>query len=138
MLRTRGGAPSNTPVAGTVRCVFESADTRHARARNVRGGSLRILVSIEPCSYGQAIGNAIRELRPRQEVVVVEPEDLVAEAERLRPGLLFSHLADAEVSVGEVQAWVELPVEPDRPSAARVDGRVEELTNPDEAERRYG
>ena len=108
---------------------------------------MRVLVAIEPRSYGQVIGNAIQKLRPRLEVVVVEPEDLVAEAERLRPELLFSHLRGSEMPFGEAQAWVELSVEPDRPSAARVDGRVEELVNPglgdllsivDEAQRRHG
>ena len=48
---------------------------------------------------------------------------------------------------GEARAWVELSVEPDRPSSARVDARLEELVNPDlgdllsivdQAERRYG
>ena len=108
---------------------------------------MRILISIEPRSYGQVIGNAIQELRPRLDVVVVEPEDLVPEAERLRPELLFSHLRGSEVPVGEVQAWVELSVEPDRPSAVHVDGHLKEFTNPgladllsivDEAERRFG
>ncbi len=108
---------------------------------------MRILISIEPRSYGQVIGNAIRELRPHMEVVVVEPEDLVVEAERLRPELLFSHLRGSEMPVGEVRAWIELSVEPDRPSGARVDGRLKELVNPDlddllsivdEAEQHFG
>ena len=131
-------------VAGTLRYVFEdTGDTGPERT----GGYLRILIAIEPRSYGQVIGSAIQNLRPCLEVVVVEPENLVSEAERLRPELLFSHLKGSEMPVGGVKAWVELSVEPERPSAARVDGRLEEFTNPnlddllsivDEAERRFG
>lgn len=92
---------------------------------------MRILIAIEPRSYGQVIGNAIQKLRPHLEVVVAEPEDLVSEAERLHPELLFSHLQDPEMPIGKVKAWVELSVEPDRPSTACVDGSVKELSNLD-------
>ena len=87
------------------------------------------MIAIEPRSYGQVIGNAIQKLRPHLDVVVVEPENLVSEAEVLHPELLFSHLQDPEMPTGEVGAWVELSVEPDRPSTACVDGRLKELTN---------
>ena len=108
---------------------------------------MRILIAIEPRSYGQVIGTAVQKLRPRLEVVVVEPEDLVPEAERLRPELLFSHLPGPDMPTAEVRAWVHLSVEPDRPSAARVNGRRKEFTNPelgellsvvDEAAQRFG
>ena len=94
-------------------------------------GEFIILIAIEPRSYGQVIGNAIEKLRPRLKVVVVEPEYLVSEAERLHPELLFSHLRGPEISAGEVGAWVELSVEPDRPSTACIDGQVKELTSLD-------
>ena len=92
---------------------------------------LRILIAIEPRSYGQVIGNAIQKLRPHLEVVVVKPEDLVSEVECLRPGLLFSHLSGLEMPIDEVEAWVEISVEPDRPSVANVDGRPQEFDDLD-------
>lgn len=92
---------------------------------------MRILIAIEPRSYGQVVGNALRKLRPHLEVVVVEPEELVPEAERLCPELLFSHLRYSEMPAGSVGAWVELSVEPDRPSVACVDGQIKELVNLD-------
>ena len=92
---------------------------------------MRILIAIEPRSYGQVIGNAIQKLRPHLEVVVVEPEDLVFEAEYLRPQLLFSHFPGSEMPVNEVGAWVELSVEPNRPSVASVNGQLQELADLD-------
>lgn len=90
---------------------------------------MRILIAIEPRSYGQVTGNAIERLRPHLEVVVVEPEDLVPEAERLRPELLFSHLRDAERLAEEVGAWVELSVEADRPSTVCLNGQLRKVNN---------
>ena len=105
------------------------------------------MIAIEPRSYGQVIGNAIHKLRPHLDVVVVKPENLVSEAEALHPELLFSHLRGAEMPTGKVGAWVELSVEPDRPSTACVGGQLKELSNlnldgllalVDEAERYFG
>ena len=92
---------------------------------------MKILIAIEPRSYGQVVGNAIEKLRPRLEVVVVEPEDLVPEAERLRPELLFSHLRGPDMPTAEVQSWVEISVEPDRASTASVNGEVKEIADLD-------
>ena len=92
---------------------------------------MRILIAIEPRSYGQVIGNAVEKLRPHLEVVVVEPEYLVSEVERVYPDLLFSHLRGPELPVVRVEAWVELSVEPDRPSTMSVDGQIKELINMD-------
>lgn len=92
---------------------------------------MTILIAIEPRSYGQVVGKTIERLRPHLEVVVADPEDLVPEAERLRPELLFSHLPGTEMPADRVGAWVELSVEPGRPSKACVDGRIKELTNAD-------
>ncbi len=108
---------------------------------------MRILISIEPRSYGQVVGSAIQLLRPHLEVVVVEPEDFVPEAERLRPELLLSHLRGSEIPSGRVKAWIELSVEHGRPSAACVDGSIKVLADPnlddvlsivEEAEQRFG
>lgn len=94
-------------------------------------GRVRVLVAIEPRSYGQVIGKALQKLRPHLFVVVVEPENLLSEAERLCPELLFSHLSGPEMPVDGVGAWVELSVEPGRPSRACVNGRVKEFEDTD-------
>ena len=90
---------------------------------------MKVLIAIEPRSYGQVIGNAIEKLRPHLEVVVVEPEDLVPEVEQVRPELLFSHLQGPNLPVDGVAAWVELSVEPDRPSTASVDGKIKQIVD---------
>ena len=92
---------------------------------------MRILIAIEPRSYGQVIGNAVEKLRPHLKVVVVEPEDLVSEAERLQPEMLFSHLKGSEMPTHHVGAWVALSVEPDIPSVTSVDGSLKEIENID-------
>lgn len=92
---------------------------------------MRILIAIEPRSYGQVIGNAIERMRSHLEVFVVEPEDLVSQAEHLRPELLFSHLDDPEMPTDSVGSWVELSVEADRPSVACVDGKRKHLSDLD-------
>ena len=73
----------------------------------------------------------MEKLRPHLEVVVVEPEDLVSEAERLHPEMLFSHLRGSEMPTHHVGAWVALSVEPDLPSVTSVDGSPREIENLD-------
>ncbi len=50
----------------------------------------RILVATEPRAYREVMAGALQELRPRVEVVVVEPDDLDAALTRLRPHLVVS------------------------------------------------
>jgi hypothetical protein len=44
---------------------------------------MRILIALEPRTYREAIGNAIRELKPHLEVTIVEPDMLCSEVGRL-------------------------------------------------------
>ena len=51
--------------------------------------TMKILISIEPRSYREAIGEALRGLRSHLEVAVVEPEDLWEEVVRFEPALVI-------------------------------------------------
>ena len=50
---------------------------------------MRVLMAIEPRSYREVIGEAIRGLRPHLEVVIVEPDALEPEMARLDPELVI-------------------------------------------------
>jgi hypothetical protein len=52
---------------------------------------LRVVVAIEPRSYRQVIGRALRALRPHLvEVVVLDPDTLEAGVARMEPHLVFA------------------------------------------------
>ena len=58
---------------------------------------LRALIANEPCTYREALVDALQEFRPRIEVRTVEPEGLEGELARLRPHLVVcSRPCDAE------------------------------------------
>ena len=48
-----------------------------------------VLVSFEPRSYREAIGSVVRDLKPRLEVRIVDPDELGAEVARLDPELVL-------------------------------------------------
>ena len=72
-----------------------------------RAAGTRVLIANEPRSYREAIAAAIRRLRPRVEVILVEPDELDAGVERLRPALVVCSRATGRVERG-VPAWIEL------------------------------
>lgn len=81
----------------------------------MNGRKVQVIVAIEPRSYRQVIGEAIRVLRPHIEVVVLDPDTLRAGVRRLAPELVFANQPDTCVSA-ERSAWVEFrPYE--KPSA---------------------
>ena len=85
-----------------------------------------VIVAIEPRSYRQAMGQAIRALRPHVEVVVLEPSTLQAGVKRLDPELVFANRPDACAPTGRT-AWVEfLPYE-EPPARVCLAGRRREL-----------
>lgn len=85
-----------------------------------------VIVAIEPRSYRQVIGQAIRALRPHVEVVVLEPSTLEAGVARLDPDLVFANRPDASAPDGR-PAWVEfLPYE-EPPARVCLAGQRREL-----------
>jgi hypothetical protein len=92
---------------------------------------MRILVAFEDeyRSFGDAIADAFRLLRPGDEV---EDADLGALGERVArfdPHLVITSLPNA-FDPGGRAAWVELSPDPERPSKVCVGGRRSEALNP--------
>ena len=67
---------------------------------------MRVLMVIEPRSYREVIGEAIRGLRPHLEVVIVEPDALEPEMERLDPELVICSQPSIAAANGR-PAWIE-------------------------------
>jgi hypothetical protein len=94
-----------------------------------RGGEAKpmlVIFAIEPRSYRQAMGEALRSMRPHLEVVVLEPDTLEAGISRLEPHLVFANRPDASSpSLGH--AWVEFRPYEEPPARVRLAGRRWEL-----------
>ena len=85
-----------------------------------------VLVAIEPRSYRQVIGKAIRSLRPHVEVIVLEPDTLGAGIRRLDPELVFANRPDTFAPTGR-SAWVEFHPYEQPPARICLAGRRREL-----------
>lgn len=97
-------------------------------------------------AYREVIAAGIRLLRPSTEVRTANPDALEAEVTRFEPHVVICSLP-ATASPGSHVAWVEISLEPTRPSVICVGGRYSKRHNPavdtlleviDEAERLVG
>jgi hypothetical protein len=99
-----------------------------------RGGTtdIRILVALEDDyrAYREVIAVGIHALRPHTEVTSVGLEELEVELAHLDPDVVISSAA-SRAGFGERLAWVELSLDPARPSMVCVGGRYAERINPD-------
>jgi hypothetical protein len=95
------------------------------------GRDIKILVSFEKeyRAYQGTIAVSIGILRPHAEVEIAEPEALEEEVVRLRPEVVISSRPRTDSS-GGVAAWVELSVDPTRPTKICVGGQYAEMVNP--------
>jgi hypothetical protein len=111
----RATEPSTVPAAR----VFEVG--RRARGHDAK---TRVLVVFEEDfrSYREAIACALKSLRPRAEVTVAELGKLEAEIERVGPDLVICSQPNAGDSSDRF-VWVEVPSDPNRPSAICLEGR---------------
>ena len=68
----------------------------------------RVLISIEPGMYAEALAFSVRKRRPRAEVSLLDPSsgDLEAEARRARPHLIVANRVPREARAGAF--WVEV------------------------------
>ena len=70
----------------------------------------RVLVSIEPRLYAEALAASLRERRPRAEVTLLDPSgDLPAWVGRVRPHLVVANRVPPEAK-GGASSWVEVAV----------------------------
>jgi hypothetical protein len=96
---------------------------------------MRILVAFEDDyrAYADALAKAIRAARPHLDVAMVGLEPLLTEVARLDPHLVIcsspNPAAEQQQEEGKL-AWVELSVDPHRPSRFCVSGRRWESLNP--------
>ena len=103
-----------------------SAGNEHEAAPDIR-----ILVSFEEGfhAYRDTLAAAIRIIRPNAEVVTVEPMEIRPTAKRFRPDVIIgSPLTKADVE--GVPAWVELSLDPAKPSRISLNGCYSETVNP--------
>ena len=115
------------------------ADGRRARrcypekigTHGEEGREIRILVVFEGDyrAYRDVLAVGIRILRPRVEVETADLEALEEEVARFEPQVLICSRTEP-VDSGGWAAWVELSVDPTRPTRVSVGGRHYERTNP--------
>lgn len=92
---------------------------------------IRILISFEDGfhAYRDTIATAIRIVRPNAEVVTVEPKDIGETTKHFLPDIMIgSPLSEADVE--GVPAWVELSLDPAKPSRLSLNGCYSEAINP--------
>jgi hypothetical protein len=80
-----------------------------------------VLFALRPRFYSEAIGRVVAELRPRLEVLVVEPEDLPAEMGRRTPALVLCSHPRPDGRDADAVRWAEYRPYED-PEVVRVDG----------------
>ena len=83
---------------------------------------MRVLISIAPVLYREAIANALRRHRPQLDVQTAPPDDLDKEVNRFEPHLVFCNRATAKVRES-VPSWVEVAYEDSIDAAASVRGK---------------
>jgi hypothetical protein len=97
------------------------------------GGQIdvRVLVAFEDDyrSYREVIAAGICVLRPRTEVETAPMEELEEQVERFDPQLVVCSRPNTLAS-RRCAAWVELPLDPTRPTKICVAGRCSKRINP--------
>jgi hypothetical protein len=92
---------------------------------------IRVLVALEDeyRAYREVIAAGIQVFRPHLEVASTGLDALEEEVARLDPHLVICSLPAGAGCSGRL-AWVELSLDPSRPSVVCVDGRYSKLHNP--------
>jgi hypothetical protein len=89
---------------------------------------VRILVTITPRMYREAIALSLHEHRPGYEVRIAAPEDVEEEVRAFAPRLLVRDDTDGldPRVLGNVPCWIEVLYSDSMDARISVDGRVEE------------
>lgn len=93
-------------------------------------GGVRVIVAYgdDHRSYREVIAVAIRESLPDAEAVACGLDSLAEEVQRLDPHVVVCEEPNV-VDADRRPAWVELPVEPERPTRICIDGQRFEVAN---------
>lgn len=93
---------------------------------------MRVLIAVEERYriHGDALGAAVEALRPHLQVVVAELKDLESLMSLLEPEVVICSRSTPTEPATSALAWVELSVEPDRPTRVRVGKRCWDISNP--------
>ena len=89
---------------------------------------LRVLVANEPCAYREVVAGAFQLLRPRMDVLAVDPADLDQAVCQLQPGLVVCSRLTRAVQAGPL-AWVLLYPEGRGCSTVSLAGRQTRAEN---------
>jgi hypothetical protein len=91
---------------------------------------VRVLVTITPLMYREALASSLQRSRPDIEVRIAAPQDAEQEIRSFGPHLLVRNdtdgLEDTGVLAG-VPCWVEVLYSDSRDAKISLDGRVEEV-----------
>jgi hypothetical protein len=93
---------------------------------------LRVLVVFgdDYRAYREVLAVGIGVLRLSAEVRTTNPTGLEVELKHFKPQMVISDQPEAAADPSEVSAWIELSLDPLRPSRIRVGGLRWESTNP--------
>lgn len=93
----------------------------------VEGSSwLRVLVSIAPLSYREALAFSLRNHRPHLEVMITAPDDLDREVERFEPHLVVCNGVTSLVR-SNVLSWVAIRFEDGLGALISLDNHTSEV-----------
>jgi hypothetical protein len=81
-------------------------------------------------AYREVIATGIRLVRPNTEVATSGVDALEEEVARLDPHMVICNLPATAGSGERVPSWVELSLDPTRPSVVRIGGSYSERSNP--------
>lgn len=95
--------------------------------------TVRILISVMPRLYREAIALSIHQHQPDFVVRLVPPEDVLREVARFKPHVLVSNDGDglSPEALDGLTSWVEVLYTDHMSARTRVDGRVEEVEDID-------
>lgn len=90
---------------------------------------MRILVTVQPQMYREALALALHDYRPDAEVLLGQLKFLNGKAEDFRPHLLVRNDTDeADTELWEnVLCWVEILYSDGMDARVRIDGEVQEI-----------
>jgi hypothetical protein len=95
---------------------------------------VRILISVMPRMYREALALSIHRHHPDLEVRLGPPEDVIRELARFKPHLLMSNDGDEGLNpeaLHGLHCWVEVLYTDHMSARIMMDGRVEEVRDMD-------